>query len=406
MSKRLGLPSKNVLKVKKQKLVHGTETESSSSSSESDKEEEEECGKGYRFVKPEFAVEAFAQTPQNTFGDSARSIESSEQIIFPQNTFLHPATNIVKFEHLIGRVSEIVEDENIASKPSFDEAVHLNTCTQNVVNESEGGNWKEGYSPSTKLVRNDSEGAKSSNEVQESDDVCSFQPPELCDSCSKIKSSSDAEEAESSAPIEVKRKDPIDPSMGCVNKHRTDEPTGADELHGISTEALFNKELEENLEIKAEQHNLTAINVKNILHEVITNEHVVALVKAAMTNDVSPLFVCEHEPKMTRSKVKDVVEKSWVPQFVDIPLEEEDDSSDEEYQPEEEEEEDTCEEIFLESDVESTPSVSVGEVMSPRSPRGSREQLLARPSKEEPKNKEDVVEEIEKNEAEPASQVS
>uniref|UniRef100_UPI00358EE453 GON-4-like protein n=1 Tax=Myxine glutinosa TaxID=7769 RepID=UPI00358EE453 len=44
--------------------------------------------------------------------------------------------------------------------------------------------------------------------------------------------------------------------------------------------------------------------------------------------------------------------------------------------------------------------------MSPRSPRGSREQLTARPSKEEPKNKEEVVEETEKNEREPASLIA
>uniref|UniRef100_UPI003590180E GON-4-like protein n=1 Tax=Myxine glutinosa TaxID=7769 RepID=UPI003590180E len=353
MSKRRGLPSKNVLKEKRQKLVHGTETEESSSSfSESENEEEEECSKGYRFVKPQFVVEAFDQTPQNTFGDSARSIESSEQLVLPQNTFLHHAANIMKFELLVGCVSEQTEEENIARKPSVDEAVRLNTPTQNLVSKSEVGNWEQGHSPSTKLVRNDSEGAKSPNEAQESDNICSFQPPELCNSPSKNKSSNDAEEAESTASIEAKHEDSVIASMGCVNKDETDEPTGVGELHGISTEALFNKELEENLEFKAEQLNLTATNVKNILHEVITNEHVVALVKAAMLNEVSPLF----EPKMTRSKVKDVVEKSlvhppWslyplkcpsqtkVPQFVDIPLAE-DDSSDEEYQPEEEEEED------------------------------------------------------------------
>ncbi|XP_060614141.2 GON-4-like protein [Anolis sagrei] len=137
--------------------------------------------------------------------------------------------------------------------------------------------------------------------------------------------------------------------------------------------------LDKTLEDGAKQHNLTAVNVRNILHEVITNEHVVAMMKAAIseTEDI-PMF----EPKMTRSKLKEVVEKGVViptwnispikkanemkqpPQFVDIPLEE-DDSSDEEYQPEEEEEDETAEESLLESDVESTSS-------SPRGIKRSR----------------------------------
>ncbi|CAO2598787.1 GON-4-like protein [Lemmus lemmus] len=136
--------------------------------------------------------------------------------------------------------------------------------------------------------------------------------------------------------------------------------------------------LDRTLEDGAKQHNLTAVNVRNILHEVITNEHVVAMMKAAIseTGDM-PLF----EPKMTRSKLKEVVEKGVViptwnispikkaseikpPQFVDIHLEE-DDSSDEEYQPDEEEEDETAEESLLESDVESTAS-------SPRGVKRSR----------------------------------
>nr|XP_034954801.1 GON-4-like protein isoform X3 [Zootoca vivipara] len=136
--------------------------------------------------------------------------------------------------------------------------------------------------------------------------------------------------------------------------------------------------LDRTLEDGAKQHNLTAVNVRNILHEVITNEHVVAMMKAAIseTEDI-PMF----EPKMTRSKLKEVVEKGVViptwnispikkaneikpPQFVDIPLEE-DDSSDEEYQPEEEEEDETAEESLMESDVESTNS-------SPRGAKRSR----------------------------------
>uniref|UniRef100_A0A803SU92 GON-4-like protein n=1 Tax=Anolis carolinensis TaxID=28377 RepID=A0A803SU92_ANOCA len=67
--------------------------------------------------------------------------------------------------------------------------------------------------------------------------------------------------------------------------------------------------LDKTLEDGAKQHNLTAVNVRNILHEVITNEHVVAMMKAAIseTEDI-PMF----EPKMTRSKLKEVVEKGVV----------------------------------------------------------------------------------------------
>ncbi|XP_054850044.1 GON-4-like protein isoform X2 [Eublepharis macularius] len=137
----------------------------------------------------------------------------------------------------------------------------------------------------------------------------------------------------------------------------------------LSCDLKLDDALDRTLEDGAKQHNLTAVNVRNILHEVITNEHVVAMMKAAIseTEDM-PMF----EPKMTRSKLKEVVEKGVViptwnispikkaneikpPQFVDIPLEE-DDSSDEEYQPEEEEEDETAEESLLESDVESATS--------------------------------------------------
>ncbi|XP_069506054.1 GON-4-like protein isoform X2 [Ambystoma mexicanum] len=136
--------------------------------------------------------------------------------------------------------------------------------------------------------------------------------------------------------------------------------------------------IEHALEDRAKLHNLTATNVRNILHEVITNEHVVAMMKAAINETEVPMF----EPKMTRSKLKEVVEKgvvipSWnltpvkkareiksLPQFVDIPLADED-SSDEEYQPNEDEEDETAEESLLESDVESLAS-------SPRVPKRSR----------------------------------
>ncbi|XP_029942509.1 GON-4-like protein isoform X2 [Salarias fasciatus] len=137
-------------------------------------------------------------------------------------------------------------------------------------------------------------------------------------------------------------------------------------------------QLDQSLETKSRQHNLTSVNVRNIIHEVITNEHVVAMMKAAMNHtEAAPPF----EPKMTRSKLKEVVQRGAVvppwsispikpsgdgnklkpPQFVDIPLAEED-SSDEEYRPDEDDEDETAEDTFHESDLDSSTS----------SPRGRR----------------------------------
>ncbi|XP_041842815.1 GON-4-like protein isoform X2 [Melanotaenia boesemani] len=110
--------------------------------------------------------------------------------------------------------------------------------------------------------------------------------------------------------------------------------------------------LDIDLDRKSKQHNLTSSNVRAILHEVITHERVVAMMKAAIrdTQDL-PMF----EPKMTRSRVKQAAHcgkpGNWrlspvmkPPQFVDIQLEEDEDSSDEEYCPDEEEEDEEEEE--------------------------------------------------------------
>ncbi|XP_073179263.1 GON-4-like protein isoform X2 [Lepidochelys kempii] len=164
---------------------------------------------------------------------------------------------------------------------------------------------------------------------------------------------------------------------------RKREERGQEEEASLACDIKLDDMLDRTLEDGAKQHNLTVVNVRNILHEVITNEHVVAMMKAAIseTEDM-PMF----EPKMTRSKLKEVVEKGVVipawnispikkaneikpPQFVDIPLEE-DDSSDEEYQPEDEDEDETAEESLLESDVESTAS----------SPRGAKRSRTRRSS--------------------------
>lgn len=119
--------------------------------------------------------------------------------------------------------------------------------------------------------------------------------------------------------------------------------------------------LDIDLDRKSKQLNLTSSNVRAILHEVITDERVVAMMKAAIrdTQDL-PMF----EPKIwTRSRLKQSLQPvnrglsavNKAPQFIDIELEDNEDSSDEEYCPDEEEEEDTTEETFL-SDADSLAS--------------------------------------------------
>ncbi|KAJ3608565.1 hypothetical protein NHX12_023096 [Muraenolepis orangiensis] len=133
----------------------------------------------------------------------------------------------------------------------------------------------------------------------------------------------------------------------------------SDSEEEVEPQLELDRLLNQSLETKSIHHKLTTVNVKNILHEVITNEHVVAMMKAAINEtEAVPPF----EPKMTRSKLKEVVERgvvipAWnmspinkVPEvkFVDIPLAEED-SSDEEYRPDEEEEDETAEDTFQET---------------------------------------------------------
>ncbi|KAG7225303.1 hypothetical protein INR49_007150 [Caranx melampygus] len=182
--------------------------------------------------------------------------------------------------------------------------------------------------------------------------------------------------------VEVKaaRKRAVRKRRGKLTGEEEEQRGGAsesvEEEEEASVELEIDRQLDQSLETKSKQHNLTTVNVRNIIHEVITNEHVVAMMKAAINEtEAVPPF----EPKMTRSKFKEVVEKGVVipawnispikktsdvnkaPQFVDIPLAEED-SSDEEYRPDEEDEDETAEDTFQESDMESTAS----------SPRGSR----------------------------------
>ncbi|KAG7475895.1 GON-4 [Solea senegalensis] len=149
-----------------------------------------------------------------------------------------------------------------------------------------------------------------------------------------------------------------------VKMSQVGEVTGEESVSQETSESSDDElgRLDIDLDRKSRQLNLTRGNVRAILHEVITHEHVVQMMKTTIreTQDL-PLF----EPKMTRSRLKQVVQEkqplNWTlttlnterdkpPQFVDIDLEDDEDSSDEEYCPddddddEEEEGGDTAEE--------------------------------------------------------------
>ncbi|XP_031694905.1 GON-4-like protein isoform X3 [Anarrhichthys ocellatus] len=177
----------------------------------------------------------------------------------------------------------------------------------------------------------------------------------------------------------------------CLNKVWLNPPVDA-----VTSEASEDElgRLDIDLDRKSKQHNLTSRNVRAILHEVITHERVVAMMKAAIRDTQNlPMF----EPKMTRSRLKQAVQQgqplNWSlsalhaatvkpPQFVDIDLEEDEDSSDEEYCPdeeEEEEEEDMAEETFF-SDADSLASPL-------KKHQGSQPKLLADQRTNEPRQR-------------------
>ncbi|XP_053717509.1 GON-4-like protein isoform X1 [Synchiropus splendidus] len=160
------------------------------------------------------------------------------------------------------------------------------------------------------------------------------------------------------------------PQVRAVKRRRRQQCEEEEEL-GSEAAGVIDMELDQSLEAKSRQLHLSSVNVRNIIHEVITNEHVVAMMKAAINEtEATPPF----EPKMTRSKFKEVVESGVVipawnlspikksddtikqPQFIDIALPDEDSSDDEEYRPDEDEDDETAEDTLLESDMESTAS--------------------------------------------------
>lgn len=68
--------------------------------------------------------------------------------------------------------------------------------------------------------------------------------------------------------------------------------------------ACVEKDLEDTLEKKAAKANLNANHVKNILKHVVTNEHVLALLRHAENPEENKESVPVYEPKYTRAKTK------------------------------------------------------------------------------------------------------
>ncbi|XP_042370097.1 GON-4-like protein, partial [Plectropomus leopardus] len=107
------------------------------------------------------------------------------------------------------------------------------------------------------------------------------------------------------------------PHKGCSAGDRQEEERTPVSGGGILVEEVVAMETSEasedemgrldiDLDRKSKQHNLTSSNVRAILHEVITHERVVAMMKAAIRDTQNlPMF----EPKMTRSRLKQAVQQ-------------------------------------------------------------------------------------------------
>lgn len=80
-----------------------------------------------------------------------------------------------------------------------------------------------------------------------------------------------------------------------------------EEKHIIETAG---KELEEVLEEKAAKTNLKANHVKNIIKHVVTDEHVLAMLRHRENPEEAPSSSDVYEPKLTRAKAK-YVKSVW-----------------------------------------------------------------------------------------------
>uniref|UniRef100_A0A674JWV0 Gon-4 like n=1 Tax=Terrapene triunguis TaxID=2587831 RepID=A0A674JWV0_9SAUR len=142
---------------------------------------------------------------------------------------------------------------------------------------------------------------------------------------------------------------------------RKREERGQEEEASLACDIKLDDMLDRTLEDGAKQHNLTVVNVRNILHVSGVEWRCMSVLRKG----IDPVYL--PGKMLARLRLAYRIAQDFInrpPQFVDIPLEE-DDSSDEEYQPEDEDEDETAEESLLESDVESTAS-------SPRGAKRSR----------------------------------
>lgn len=87
----------------------------------------------------------------------------------------------------------------------------------------------------------------------------------------------------------------------------TDSPKRKKQINLEDKKVLENieEEIDKQLDEKAAKSNLTATNVKNILKHVISNEHVLAMVRHTVEEgDSTDEETFVYEPKLTRAKAK------------------------------------------------------------------------------------------------------
>ncbi|XP_065311734.1 uncharacterized protein mute isoform X2 [Dermacentor albipictus] len=153
-------------------------------------------------------------------------------------------------------------------------------------------------------------------------------------------------------------------SVGQRRKRPRDERKGKKKLkrpRGAQAQEPYETELDRFLEDTAEKNNLTVTNVKNIIRRVVSNNRVLAMLQNTMLSHVAAeesgadLSSLPYEPKFTRAKAREIMEKQphllWQvsPMKLSTPsssqqlLQQEfpdESSSDEEYHPASEESED------------------------------------------------------------------
>nr|KAG5709905.1 hypothetical protein BaRGS_029947 [Batillaria attramentaria] len=149
-----------------------------------------------------------------------------------------------------------------------------------------------------------------------------------------------------------------------------------DESAGNEEHVHIDKSVDKTIEEHAIKNNLTANNVKSILRSLITHELVQTMLRNSLASMSEDQDETVFEPKLTRSKMKQVLQKGndtnlWPvspaklgrpsatgPSILDVDFTDEEDEEDDEYQPDKDAED-------LESDEESVTSSQVSDIGSP-----------------------------------------